>query len=50
MVDLLFAELMIQHNMVVVQAVQLSKDLEMILQEFALACFHNQLLTQQHRR
>jgi hypothetical protein len=49
-VDLLFAELMIQHNMVVVQAVRLSKDLEMILREFALACFHYQLLTQQHKR
>jgi hypothetical protein len=46
LVDAVFAELMIRHGIVVVQAVRLSSDLEMIIKEFAFACFHYQLLTQ----
>jgi ERCC4-type nuclease len=46
MVDMVFAELMIRHDMVVLQAVRLTTDLEMMVRELAMACFHYQLLTQ----
>jgi hypothetical protein len=45
-VDMVFALLMIQYDIVVLQAVRLTKDLEMMVEELALACFHYQLLTQ----
>jgi hypothetical protein len=40
MVDMVVAEL------VVLQAVRLNTDLEMMVRELAIACFHYQLLTQ----
>jgi glutamate racemase len=46
MVDMVFAELMIRHDMVVLQAVRLTTDLEMMVRELVMACFHYQLLTQ----
>jgi hypothetical protein len=46
MVDMVFAELMVCHGIVVLQAVRLTTDLEMVVRELAMACFHYQLLTQ----
>lgn len=47
--DLCISELMLRHGIVVVHAFRLTKDLEMILREFALACFHYQILTRKRR-
>jgi len=44
-VHMILAELMIAHQIVVLHATRLSGDLESILQQLALACFHYQLLT-----
>jgi len=49
LVDLVIAELMIRHNLVVIQAPRLANDLEMILREFAMACFYYQLTTRKLR-
>ncbi len=43
--DLVVAELILCHNIVVVQAVRLAQDTEMIVREFAMACFYYQLIT-----
>ena len=45
-VDLVLAELMVRYDIVVLQAVYLKSDLESMLKELMLACFHYQLLTQ----
>ena len=47
MVDMVFADLMIRHDMVALQSVRLTTDLEMMVRELAmeLECFHYQLLT-----
>lgn len=45
LVDMVMAELMLVHNMVVLQAVRKSSDCETIVQQLALACFHFQALT-----
>ena len=49
LVDLVIAELMLRHNIVVIQAPRLENDLEMIVREFAMACFYYQKLTQKLR-
>ncbi|KAG7362999.1 ERCC4 domain containing protein [Nitzschia inconspicua] len=49
MADLCLADLMLRHGIVVVHAFRLKGDLEMILREFAMACFHYQLLTRKVR-
>ena len=46
LVDLVLADLMLAHDLVVIQAVRLSGDTELILQQLALACFHYHLLFQ----
>jgi ERCC4-type nuclease len=46
LVDLVLAQLMLAHDLVVIQAVRLSGDTELILQQLALACFHYHLLFQ----
>lgn len=43
--DLVIAELMMRHNIVVIQAIRLLNDMEMIVREFAMACFYYQLIT-----
>lgn len=43
--DLVIAELMLGHNIVVIQAIRLVQDMEMIVREFAMACFYYQLIT-----
>ena len=48
-VDLVIAELMLHHNLVLIQACRLENDLEMILREFAMACFFYQLITSKIR-
>jgi hypothetical protein len=47
--DLCLAELMLRHGVVVVHAFRLKRDLEMIVREFAMSCFHYQLLTRKLR-
>jgi ERCC4-type nuclease len=47
--DIVLAEVMISHNVVVLQAIRKTGDLERMVQEFALACFHFQLLTEQKK-
>jgi ERCC4-type nuclease len=49
LVDLVFAELMLRYNIVVIQVPCLVNDLEMILREFAMACFYYQLTTRKLR-
>lgn len=44
-IDMTMAELSIVHNTVVLQAMRLTYDLEVIVQHLALACFHHQILT-----
>ena len=45
-VDMTLAAVSICHDMVVIQAVRKKvEDLEMVVQNVALACFHHQLLT-----
>jgi hypothetical protein len=46
LVDLILAQLMLVHDLVVIQAVRLGGDTELILQQLALACFHYHLLFQ----
>jgi hypothetical protein len=46
LVDVLFAELMLRHGLVVVQACHLSNDLEMIVKEFAMSCYLHHLLAE----
>ena len=41
--DLIVAQLMLRYNLVVIHAPRLTGDLEMILREFAMGCFHYQL-------
>jgi hypothetical protein len=41
--DLILAELMLRHNIVVIHAFRVTNDLEMIAREFAMACFYYQL-------
>ena len=45
MVDMVFADLMIRHDMVALQSVRLTTDLEMMVPDLAMVCFHYQLLT-----
>jgi hypothetical protein len=45
LLDLVVVDLMLEHNITVIQAFRLSGDTELILQQLALACFHYQLLT-----
>jgi hypothetical protein len=45
LLDLVTADLMLEHDVVVIQALRQSGDVELILQQLALACFHYQLLT-----
>ena len=40
MVDMVFAELMIRHDMLVLQAVRLTTDLEVMVRELSMPCFH----------
>lgn len=47
--DLVIAELMLRYNIVVIQAPRLVHDLEMILREFAMACFYYQKTTRKLR-
>lgn len=49
LVDIVIAELMLHHNVVVIQVPCLINDLEMILREFAMACFYYQLTTRKLR-
>ena len=49
LVDLVAAELMLQYNTVVIHAPRRVNDLEMILREFAMACFYYQLTTRKLR-
>ncbi len=49
MTDLVIAELMLRYNIVVIQAPRLVNDLEMILREFAMACFYYQMTTRKLR-
>jgi hypothetical protein len=44
-VDLLLADLSVSRDTVVLQAVRLKDDLEIMLQQLALSCYHYQLLT-----
>jgi hypothetical protein len=44
--DMVLAEIMISYNVVVLQAIRKTGDLERMVQEFALACFYFQLLTE----
>ena len=44
--DLVTADLMLEHDVVVLQALRQKGDVELILQQLALACFHYQLLTE----
>lgn len=44
LVDLVLAHLMLAHDLVIIQAVRLNGDTELILQQLALACFHYHLL------
>jgi hypothetical protein len=46
LVDMVLAQLMLAHDLVVIQALRLSGDTELILQQLALACFHYHLLSQ----
>lgn len=45
LVDMVQAELMLVHNIVVIQARRLHGDQETVLQQLALACFQYHLLT-----
>jgi len=45
--DMVMAELMLEHDLVVIQAVRLKNDTELILQLLSLACFHYHLLFQE---
>jgi hypothetical protein len=45
LLDLVTADLMLQHDVVAIQAFRQTGDIELILQQLALACFHYQLLT-----
>ena len=47
--DLIIAELMLRHKLVVVHAYRLTNDLEMILREFAMGCFYYQLTNRKIR-
>ena len=49
LVDLVVAELMLQYNTVVIHAPRRVNDLEMILREFAMACYYYQLTTRKLR-
>ena len=49
LVDIVVAELMLRYNIVVIHAPRLVNDLEMILREFAMACFYYQLTTRKLR-
>jgi hypothetical protein len=42
---LLLADLSVSRDTVVLQAVRLKDDLEIMLQQLALSCYHYQLLT-----
>lgn len=43
--DLVVAELMLRHDIVVTHALRLVQDMEMIVREFAMACFYYQSIT-----
>lgn len=43
-VDLVFASLMLEHSVVILQALRLKDEVELILQQIALACYHYQIL------
>ena len=45
--DLVLAQLMLEHDLIVIQAVRLKGDTELILQQLSLACFHYHLLFQE---
>lgn len=47
--DLVLAELMLKHNIVVLQALRRKGCLEMIVREFAMSCFYYQLTTKKAR-
>lgn len=47
--DICISELMLRHGIVVVRAFRLTKDLDIIVREFSLACFHYQVLTRRRR-
>jgi ERCC4-type nuclease len=47
--DLIIAELMLRHKLVVVHAYRLASDMEMILREFAMGCFYYQLTNRKIR-
>lgn len=49
-VDMVFAELSLSHGIVVFQAIRKTGDMEAFVQNFALACFHFQLLTRKRTR
>mmetsp|Transcript_12492 Transcript_12492/g.28961 ORF Transcript_12492/g.28961 Transcript_12492/m.28961 type:complete len:181 (+) Transcript_12492:549-1091(+) len=44
-VDLVIANLMLERHLVVLQAVRLKNETELVLQQLALSCFHYHLLT-----
>ena len=44
-IDLVLSALSINHGTVVLQAVRLSEDLEIMLQQFAVSCYNHQFLT-----
>lgn len=45
LLDLVTANLMLEHDIVVIQAFRQNVDVEIILQQLTLACFHYQMLT-----
>lgn len=46
LLDVVTADLMLEHDIVVLQALRQNADVEMILEQLALACFHYQMLTE----
>jgi len=44
--DMVSADLMLEHDVVVLQAFRQNDDVELLLKQMALACFHYQLLTE----
>jgi len=47
--DLIIGEIMLRHNLVVIHALRLTNDLEMILREFAMGCFYYHLTNRKIR-
>lgn len=50
LVDMVLAELSLSHGIIIFQAVRKTGDMESFVREFALTCFHYQLLTRKKAR